>query len=320
MERIVENMAAPLRRYPYRALGTLSSGYDSTAVSVLAKRCGCQEVITFDQARRGDEDSGSAIAHHIGLQTLSVAREAWRCADFAEVPFLASYSSAEDVNFKGAEQYLAGRVLLTGYHGDKAWDKYTKDLSEHIVRGDPSGLSLTEYRLWVGFIHCPVPFWGTRQIRDINAISRSAEMAPWDVPGPYSRPLCRRIGEEAGVPRDLFGVRKRAVSVNLHAGWDFKHYGRDFLTPSSLRDYLDWLKQHRLDWVKRARLPPVPSPRLQATRTALHMALVEGSQWLSRQPGLWRLGAYHHYQPQYLNLYTFPWAIERAQQRYPSPF
>ena len=78
---------------------------------------------------------------------------------------------------------------------------------------------------------------GTRQIEDVNAISCSSEMAPWDVPGRYSRPICRRIIEEADVPRGAFATQKKAGSVLLRD----QH---SFLTPALKKDYLRWLKEH----------------------------------------------------------------------------
>src|SRR5213079_2018010 len=98
-----------------------------------------------------------------------------------ELPFLAADAKGEDVYFRGAEAHLARRVLVTGYHGDQMWSKRPRAPSADIVRGDQSGLSLSEYRLWAGFIHLPVPFIGVRQIGDVRALSRSAAMAPWDV-------------------------------------------------------------------------------------------------------------------------------------------
>src|SRR5262249_40534922 len=131
---------------------------------------------------------------------------AWSAAELPEPPFLASDAHGGDVFFKGAEQALRGKILLTGYHGDKIWDKHTTKLSPDIVRGDQSGLSLTEYRLTIGMLHCPVCFWGVRQIEEVNAISHRDEMAPWDLHNNYNRPICRRIVETAGVPREMFGV------------------------------------------------------------------------------------------------------------------
>src|SRR6185436_12194304 len=118
-------------------------------------------------------------------------------------------------------------------------------------------LALTEYRLWAGFINCAVPFWGVRQIRDIHAISNSEELRPWDVGGHYSRPICRRIAEEAGIPRHAFGMRKRAVTVNPFAGWDMLHGPQSTLTEASLADYLTWISGHRRAWIDQGRIPPL---------------------------------------------------------------
>ncbi len=49
------------REYPYRLLSTLSSGYDSTTVAVLARRAGCREVVGFDGVRGGGDDNGGDL-------------------------------------------------------------------------------------------------------------------------------------------------------------------------------------------------------------------------------------------------------------------
>src|SRR2546425_4606452 len=146
------------------------------------------------------------------------------------------------------------RSLVTGYHGDQMWSKRPRTTSADIVRGDQSGLSLSEYRLWAGFIHLPVPFLGVRQIGDVSALSRSPAMAPWDVRGTYSRPICRRIVETAGVPRDAFGARKQTASVL------FFERG-DMLSPRSLAQDGAWLRQHPADRSGRGLAAPTPPPR-----------------------------------------------------------
>jgi hypothetical protein len=312
---VAANLADPARRFPLRLLGTLSSGYDSTTISVLAKAHGLTEVLTFDRARGGDEDSGVAVAARLGLRAHRIPRDAWRNADRAEVPFIASYSSAEDLPFKGAEEVLRNRVLLTGYHGDKVWGqsshpRYPIDLSDQIVRGDPSGLALTEYRLWVPFINCAVPFWGARQIRDIHALTCSEQMRPWDVPGPYSRPICRRIGEEAGLPREAFGTRKRAVTLDPFAG------SRELLTPGALPDYLEWIRQNRAAWLRRGKLPPVASSTLHSWINGSYMRWIDFISPLGRKRFVWRFVKGKVYQPRYLASYLFPWALDRAMQVY----
>jgi hypothetical protein len=310
---VAANSADSARRFPLRLLGTLSSGYDSTTVSVLAKAHGLTEVLTVDRARGGDEDSGATVAAMLGLRAHRISRDAWRNADRPEVPFIASYSSAEDLPFKAAEELLRGRVLLTGYHGDKVWGRSSPDhpidLSDQIVRGDPSGLALTEYRLWVPFINCAVPFWGARQIGDIHALSCSEEMRPWDVSGPYSRPICRRIGEEAGLPREAFGTRKRAVTVNPFAG------NRELLTPGALPDYLEWIRQNRTAWLRRGKLPPVASSRVHSWVNRCYVRWTDFISPLRTKRFVWRfVNAKYH--PRYLASYLFPWALDRAMQVY----
>src|SRR2546430_15465812 len=58
-------------------------------------------------------------------------------------------------------------------------------------------------------------------------------------PRGHSRPICRRIVEEAGLPRHSFGIGKRAASVLL--------FDEKFLSPGSLADYTGWLADHTGD-------------------------------------------------------------------------
>jgi hypothetical protein len=82
-----------------------------------------------------------------------------------------------------------------------------------------------------------MPFWGGRQVGDIVRLSNSSELEPWDVAGGYSRPICRRIVEDSGVPRDAFGIVKHGGSMLLLDS-------PTFLTDSSLSDYHAWLDNH----------------------------------------------------------------------------
>ena len=302
---LADNMGAQKRRRPYQFLGTISTGYDSPTVAVLAREAGLSAAITMDRSRGGASDSGEEIAARLGLPTQVVERDGWRRLPLAEIPFIASDAKGEDVYFKGAEERLVGRVLLTGFHGDTAWSKAPRPLNAEIVRKDQSGLSLSEYRLWVGFIHCPVPFLGIRQLTDINAISRSPEMARWDWPRGNSRPICRRIVEEAGLPRHLFGIGKRAASVLL--------FDEEFLSPGSLADYTGWLAEHTGD-------PRGPASRpgdalLQLCgRLVGTVASVTPRRWSRVRAvadGLIRIGKRER-----RFRYVFPWALARAERRY----
>ena len=306
-----KNLSAAPRVYPYRMLGTLSSGYDSCTVTALAREAGCSEALCINKARGGMEEEGQTISTFLDIRPLLIERTAWLSSLMPESPFIVGDAMGTDIPFKSSESHLLGRVLLTGYHGDVVWAKEGKTINEYIVRGDQSGLSLTEYRLQAGFIHCPIPFWGVRQIRDLRALSTSPEMVPWDIPGNYSRTICRRIVEEAGVPRDLFGQSKAATTVPFN----------EILTPASMLDYLAWLKRRRWEWLKHGRLPPVASDKFE--RRLLHIMkkpeMRKFRSVLSRTPFLWRMIVDKYPDldtPTRLRRHLFPWALEIEKAKY----
>ena len=143
----------------------LQTAYESPAITVLGRECGLAEVIGFDRHRM-----------------IPLSADAWREVELAPVPFLAVDANGGDVVYTAAGDTLAGRVLLTGYQSGKVWSRRETEPDDYdIARPDQSGLSLSEFRLWVGFLHFPVPFMAIRQVADINALGRPAEMAAWDV-------------------------------------------------------------------------------------------------------------------------------------------
>jgi hypothetical protein len=319
LQAVAANASDPRRRTRYDLLSTASSGYDSSTVTVLAKEAGASHVLCFDQARRGIDDSGVPLARVLGMTPILVERSAWLPLELPEVPFVASDSHGGDVFFKGAESTLENKVLLTGYHGDKVWAKEVYSaVDENIVRGDQSGLSLTEYRLTIGMIHCPVSFWGVRQIKDLHAISNSEEMKPWDVPGDYSRPICRRIVESAGMPRESFGQEKKAT-------WVLLQKSTEFMSPSSTRDYLQWLRDRRWTFLSRGRMPPIIHGGLDEAERVVRKLVggfhdPDNPAWYSRslrKTGLNRITGRISDAPTRMRRYTFPWALEHQRRAYP---
>ncbi|NWG74978.1 MAG: hypothetical protein HXY24_10290 [Rubrivivax sp.] len=251
--RIASNMADETRRHRYEMIGALSSGYDSTTAAVLAREVGLRQVFSFLNARGGQEDHGERVAQRLGLQLTLIERQAWREQPLSEIPYFAATGLGPDVIFSGARELIQGRVLVTGFHGDKVWGKDTKALGRNLVRGDASGLSFTEHRLMLGAIHLPVAFMGVRDIEQVHALSNSAELSPWDVGGDYSRPVCRRIVEDAGVPRDWFGRNKMAATSLFLQGES--QLGRD-----TERAFHAWLGARRRQAIGREALrirPPV---------------------------------------------------------------
>lgn len=289
---IERNMRDVRRKWPYTPIGTISAGYDSPTVAALARDIGNTEVLTFQHGRGGGSDSGELIASQLGLKSIPLDRTLWRRYPLSEVPFIAADAYGIDAHFVAARPYLQQRVLLTGFQGGKVWGTNLHDLTPDLVRGDPSGLGMTDWRLSVGFVNCAVPFFGARNVAQIHRISNTEEMKPWSIGGDYDRPICRRILEAAGVERGLFGTEKRASSVAL---WNTAE--EEFLPEESMQSFLPWLRQHVPDWLRRKQAPPFW--KLQAHRAARRLR--------GKQP----------YPPaEFYFFHLFPWALDIAKRRY----
>lgn len=240
---LADNMADPGRARPLEFLGTLSSGYDANACTTLAAEAGCARALCFETNATGRPDSGVPVARALGIEPVVIDLEAWRQAPDGgfppEAPFLAVGRGSGLVGFHGAREELRGAVLVTGFYGDSIWNPDWEHLGPDIVRKDASGLGLSEYRLHAGFVNCAATFWAAREVDDVVAIARSAEMEPWVAGEEYSRPVPRRIVEEGSVPRESFGQRKSAVTRLT------PHRDPRFLRPGSMRDFTAWLRRNR---------------------------------------------------------------------------
>jgi hypothetical protein len=227
LTRLKHNAASAARRTRLDTFTTISSGYDSTAVACLAKNIGVDTCFTSRRSnssmpawidRRRAFDDGGPIAAALGMQAIYLSPPAASSADdelyfYAVDPQkteLVFYSMAEHI-----EKNCPAAVVFTGYHGDKMWDSKLEDkyLNDQIIRGDISGLRLSEVRLKSGFIHVAVPFIFASSVASIARITESSDMEPWRLRNAYDRPIPRRIGESSGVDRRLFGLRKKMVST-----------------------------------------------------------------------------------------------------------
>ena len=236
VEQITVNATHPARQKSYRPVVTLSKGYDSNCAAVLAKRVGCTEAATLAKMREDDcgpDDSGAEIAQQLGMRVTEYDRLSFLdMPGFPEAEFTV-YPGGMDVVMAPMADQLEGALLLTGIHGDVVWNTDPKVSQPYLMEPAAfwlSGRTMYEFRLRTGFIHLPVPFIGAIHCRRIFEISTSQEMKPWSVGGEYDRPIPRRILEEAGVPRDLFGQTKQAV---IHALWN-----ESSLSENSREDFL----------------------------------------------------------------------------------
>ena len=311
ISRIADNGRSSFRRLRYELATTVSSGYDSAACAALARQSGCEMALTLARGRSGASDSGKAVAEALGLAVHEVDQATRGALDDASSPaeILASGMGGEDISLLAFERLLAGKILVTGFSGAAAWER-TAALDESLVRGDISGSSLVEFRLRVGFVHLPVPVIGALRQPDIARISRSDAMRSFSMGGTYDRPIPRRILEEAGVPRELFGQRKQAVSV-LGFLWP------DTL-PESVRDEL------RIYVNDRATLPRRLANAMWYMRFSLFRGLRLGARlarmqrvvpWLEKVTLGDDYRVFEHTAPIASEL-AFRWALEKVGPRY----
>jgi len=220
------NYASPERRFPMTAFATISSGYDSAASAALVANLGIATCFTSRRSnshipwwlsRRAGTDDGTPIADLLRLRTAYLDPRHSRVTE-DELYYLAPgcaptmtvlHSLTRDLERRGG-----AAVLFTGFQGDEVWDVNPWERAYQdagVLRGDTTALMLTEIRLQCGIVNVAVPSLLARSVQDIAAIAASPEMTPWRLGNGYDRPIARRILESAGVPRALFGSRKKAV-------------------------------------------------------------------------------------------------------------
>ena len=245
LKQILGNIESTSRRKKISTYSTISRGYDSTAVTALVKDLGVDTGFTCPRSnspwwmgKLASSDDGTPVASALGMNTIHIGTGK-SIEHETELLLLAGTPLAPELVFHDMCNHIEGNdsaaVVFTGYHGDKLWDVSTSGryISDQILRGDISGIGLTEARLKSGFINVPITFIFARDIEDIVKISNSPEMQTWRTNNSYDRPIPRRILELAGVPGKLFGMRKKAVLNN-----DLFPMSRDLK-----REYVDFLRQ-----------------------------------------------------------------------------
>jgi hypothetical protein len=211
------------------------------------------------------------------------------------------------------EDILPKKLLFTGFHGDKVWDVNNQKVSPDIIRGDASGVSLAEFRLRLGFIHMPVPFLGCVHHPSIHVISNSAEMRSWSNGNNYDRPIPRRICEEHGIPGNLFGQQKKAISR------PFVHYLYTMMSEASYRDFMDFTNsipifRHWDEWAFFVFMQGLYYINFQFIR-----AMAASSRRLGIGFLMEPIVSEKFKGPPKLNVLTFHWGIEKIRTRYTIP-
>jgi hypothetical protein len=242
---ILENAASPRRRHRrYEGMATVSGGYDSNALAALAGKLGVREAITFYDKIPGN-DSGEEVARLLGMTVRVYGRTDFRTAPGVDEAEFLSWP-ASDIVMASCEEHLVGRVLVMGRYGDALFGSHHSKTpgAFNLTRSSGAGASLSEFRLRTGFLNFNPFYAGGMHWLAIHQIAASEEMTPWRLGGRYDRPIARRIIEQAGVPRGMFGVTKAAsafyyfgsVADMSPAGRaDFESYRRSMPRPTRLR-------------------------------------------------------------------------------------
>jgi hypothetical protein len=219
VRRVIDNANAPERqRKRYRPVAMISRGYDSSAVAAIARKVGCREAVTFlrsdsPREKRYADDSGKAIAELLGYDRIDTfeRNDAFRHPEFRAEEFYVEPWGADRGNVVMADR-LAGSLLLSGRSGEAIWtrgQRFRRGLPDFRYPSDMlAGCALGEFRMRMGFLHFAPATIALYHARKIHAWNASRELERWSIGGDYDKPMARRILEEAGVPRHLFGQKK----------------------------------------------------------------------------------------------------------------
>jgi len=206
LKHIDHNFRSKNRVKTYGPIVFSSNGYDSAACAALGREIECNTAIVYE-SKKAREDTGKPIVKKLGYETI-IEKE--------ELDYLKMNNTEDSVSngelgtsifFSSSEPYLEGTYILSGIHGDWVWDKHAKP-NEEILRSFYPDTARKEFRLRVGFHFVTIPFFAVQSHFDLYRISNSKEMEPWSIGNDYDRPIARRILEDQGIPRDMFGIAK----------------------------------------------------------------------------------------------------------------
>lgn len=218
LQKLKENIQAEERKVKYGIVTTISSGYDSAACAVVAKKMGCDIAVTFNEPEKYANDDGSDIAKKLGYSVIvkKNAEDYKRSNKLVEAEYIAGGELGTGIVFSAFDQEFKNNLVLIGEGGDHIWDKNAQDVNDVVRFSDElySGTTLIEPRLRLGYIYLPLPMYCATSWSSIHAISNSREMEKWSLKNDYDRPIPRRIVEEAGIERKEFGIGKKGAGFN----------------------------------------------------------------------------------------------------------
>ena len=231
---IIQNARDPTRKTQLRVLSTQSTGYNSTAINAIARDYGLDLALSISKSKEPNlyfeknrktnwrDDSGDKICRELGVKMCLIDRRYFQKDPESEVLYWAGMHDCQDMNLHEVSAHVNdGAVLLTGILGEMWYNANSTPSDRLALVNDQlqgwslSCHSLSEARLHIGYVQAPVPYIGARSRKSIFELTHSESMRQWSIGGTYDRPIPRRLAEEAGVPRHLFGQTKLATVVEL---------------------------------------------------------------------------------------------------------
>lgn len=246
MQNMYNNSKSISRKYRYGIVTTISSGYDAACCAAVAKTIGCDTAVTFSAKGKYKEDSGLEVAKYLGYKNIYEcdADSYKHRSDYVEAEYICSGELGASISFSAFDEYYAGNMVLSGERGDSIWDKNCMLPNREFFFEDWYPLlGHAERHLWLGYIHVPMPFFHGTAWPSIKKISNSKEMEPFSLNNDYDRPIPRRICEEAGVPREMFGMKKNGAGFIYRFDWLNRIKGR--MSETSATDFENYVKKHR---------------------------------------------------------------------------
>ncbi len=212
MQRLRRNAADKERgNSSFGVVSTISSGYDSSACSAIAKEIGCDTVVSL-KGGRYDKDNGFKIAKQLGYSTI-IGRDmdSYRQkTGLVDAEVLADGELGTALQFTVFDDIFENNLVFFGLRGSY-WSITASMTSEYEMIGYfncEADTSFTEHSLQHGYLIVPLPTFGASACESIFAITNSDEMKPWSIGGAYDKPIPRRILESKGVERESFGMVK----------------------------------------------------------------------------------------------------------------
>jgi len=217
MERLKSNALHDNREHKYGSISTISRGYDAPSACVLAKYLDCNEVVTFSNPQDDDGEEIARILDYAKIHKID-SKIYLRNKNYLEAEGAASGEGG--ATFMGLENLYKGKLFIMGSRGDSLFERLHKNVNDALdfhVGNMLSQASLTPYEnlLKNSSVLVALPMVGADRWSDLARISNSEEMKYWSLGNNYDRPIARRLLEDAGVKRDLFGQAKKGAGVSF---------------------------------------------------------------------------------------------------------